>query len=377
VIPGSLEAARSAGLHWVSDARPGIRRLKAGKGFTYVLPSGRPLTDARARARVRSLAVPPAWTDVWICPDARGHIQATGRDAKGRKQYRYHPRWREVRDETKYGRLREFGAALPRIRGQVERDLAGRGLSREKVLATVLRLLEKTLIRVGNEEYARANRSFGLTTLTDGHVKVRGPRIHFRFRGKSGKVHEFGIEDRELSRIVKRCQELPGQELFQYVDAGGRRRAVGSGDVNAYLREAAGSDFTAKDFRTWAGSVRALHALAALPPPQSQRHGRQAVKDVICEVSRRLGNTPAICRKSYVHPAVVDSYLEGRLPRALAARVRAPRLQPALRALRPSEAALLRLLSAWKPETEDHKLARQLRDSLKKQRSPRAARRSA
>jgi DNA topoisomerase-1 len=331
----------------VSDARPGIRRVRAGKGFRYVLPSGRPLADTRAQARIRSLAVPPAWTDVWICPDPRGHIQATGRDAKGRKQYRYHPRWREVRDETKYGRLRDFGAALPRIRERVERDLGRRGLPREKVLATVLRLLEKTLIRVGNEEYARANRSFGLTTLTDGHVTVRGPRIHFRFRGKSGKVHEFGIQDRELSRIVKRCQDLPGQELFQYRDGGGRRRVVGSGDVNAYLRAAAGSDFTAKDFRTWAGTVRALHALAAQPVPASQRAGRQAVKDVICEVARRLGNTPAICRKSYVHPAVVESYLQGRLARA--ARARARRRSVALRALRPSEAALLRLLAAWRP----------------------------
>ena len=224
-----MEAARSAGLVWVTDTRPGIRRLRAGKYFKYVSPSGRPLTDSREQARIRALAMPPAWADVWICPHPRGHIQATGRDAKGRKQYRYHPRWREVRDETKYGRLLEFGAALPRIREQVERDLARRGLPREKVLATVVRLLEKTLIRVGNEEYARANRSFGLTTLTASHVKVRGGRIHFRFRGKTGKVHEFGIEDPGLSRIVKRCQDLPGQELFQYVDARGRRRAVGSG----------------------------------------------------------------------------------------------------------------------------------------------------
>jgi DNA topoisomerase I len=341
----SLETARSAGLRWVSDTQPGLRRVRAGRGFKYLQPSGRPLRDARTLARIRSLAIPPAWKDVWICPDPRGHIQATGRDAKGRKQYRYHPRWREVRDETKYSRLLEFGCALPQIRARVERDLARRGLPREKVLATVLRLLEKTLIRVGNEEYARSNRSFGLTTLTDRHVKVRGRRIHFRFRGKSGKVHQFGIEDRELSQVVKRCQELPGQELFRYLDAGGRRRSVDSGDVNAYLREASGRDFTAKDFRTWAGTVRASFALAALPPPASQRHGKRSVKDAIGEVARRLGNTPAICRKSYVHPAVVDSYLEGTLKPRLHARVRLPRLS----SLRPPEVALLRLLSACQP----------------------------
>jgi DNA topoisomerase-1 len=344
-VSSSIATARSAGLRWVADTHPGLRRLRAGRGFKYVQASGRPLGDARALARIRSLAIPPAWTDVWICPDPRGHIQATGRDAKGRKQYRYHPRWRSVRDETKYSRLLEFGCALPEIRARVERDLARRGLPREKVLATVLRLLEKTLIRVGNEEYARANRSFGLTTLTGRHVKVRGRRIHFRFRGKSGKVHQFGIEDRELSRVVKRIQELPGQELFQYVDAQGRRRSVGSGDVNAYLREASGRDFTAKDFRTWAGTVRASFALAALPAPTSQRHGQRSVKDAIGEVARRLGNTPAICRKSYVHPAVVDSYLEGTLKPRLRARVRLPRLS----SLRSSEVALLRLLIACQP----------------------------
>jgi DNA topoisomerase I len=345
---GSIETARSAGLRWVTDVQPGLRRVRAGRGFKYLQPSGRPLSDARALARIRALAIPPAWKEVWICPDPRGHIQAIGRDARGRKQYRYHPRWREVRDETKYSRLLEFGCALPEIRARVDRDLARRGLPREKVLATVLRLLEKTLIRVGNEEYARANRSFGLTTLTDRHVKVRGRRIHFRFRGKSGKVHEFGIEDGELSRVVKRIQDLPGQELFQYRDPRGRRRSVGSGDVNAYLREASGRDFTAKDFRTWAGTVRASFALAALPPPTSQRHGRRSVKEAIDQVARRLGNTPAICRKSYVHPAVVDCYLDGTLKARLHARVRASRLA-SLRALRPAEVALLRLLAAGQP----------------------------
>jgi DNA topoisomerase I len=345
---GSVESARSAGLRWVSDAAPGIRRVRAGRGFTYLQPSGRPLRDARALARIRSLAIPPAWTDVWICTDTRGHLQATGRDARGRKQYRYHARWREVRDGTKYGRLLEFGCCLPRIRERVDHDLARRGMPREKVLATVVRLLEKTLIRVGNEEYARANRSFGLTTLTGGHVKVRGPRIHFRFRGKSGKVHEFGIEDRELSRIVKRCQDLPGQELFQYEDGRGRRRVIGSGDVNAYLREVSGRDFTAKDFRTWAGTVRASWALESQSPPASRRQAARAVKEAITDVARRLGNTPAICRKSYVHPAVVESYVEGRLQPRLHASVRSARVEPALRILRPSEAALLRLLSAWK-----------------------------
>jgi len=335
----SLDAARSAGLRWTSDEGSGIRRARAGRAFRYVRPTGGPVTDAETLARIRSLAVPPAWTDVWICPDAHGHIQATGRDAKGRKQYRYHPRFRAVREETKYDRLVELGRALPRIRERVEKDMARRGLPREKVLATVLRLLEKTLIRVGNEEYARANRSFGLTTLNNRHVRVRGPRIHFRFRGKSGKVHEFGIEDAELSRIVKRCQDLPGQELFQYRDRKGRRRGVGSGDVNAYLAEVSGRDFTAKDFRTWAGSVRAWWALAAKPAPPSPAQRRRAVNDAIKEVSRRLGNTPATCRKAYVHPAVVDAYLEGSLRPRRPGRARAS-------ALRPSETALLKLLSS-------------------------------
>jgi DNA topoisomerase-1 len=313
-----------------------------------VAASGRVLTDPRTVARIRSLAVPPAWTDVWICPDPGGHIQATGRDAKGRKQYRYHHRWRETRDETKYDRLMDFGRSLPRIRERVQRDLGRRGLPREKVLATVVRLLEKTLIRVGNEEYARANRSFGLTTLNTRHVKVKGRRIHFRFRGKSGKTHEFGIEDAELSRIVKRCQDLPGQDLFQYEDERGRRYAVGSGDVNAYLAEASGGDFTAKDFRTWAGSVRAWWALAEAAPDTSARGRRLAVKRAIDEVARRLGNTPTTCRKAYVHPAVVESYVEGGLRRRPHGRRRAvpPSAGPRLR---PSEASLLRLLASWKP----------------------------
>jgi DNA topoisomerase-1 len=345
--PDSLAAARSAGLRWVTDARPGIRRRRLGKrAFAYVGPSGRAVRDRATLARVRALAVPPAWTDVWICPDPRGHIQATGRDARGRKQYRYHARWRASRDETKYERLLSFGRALPRIRRRVRQDMARRGLPREKVLATVVRLLEKTLIRVGNEEYARANRSFGLTTLANRHVKVRGPRIHFRFRGKSGKVHELGIEDAELSRIVKRCQELPGQDLFQYQDGAGRRRAVGSGDVNAYLAAASGRDFTAKDFRTWAGSVRAWWALATRPAPASARQGRRTVNEAIHEVARRLGNTPAMCRKAYVHPAVVESYLDGRLETHPRGRARASRAAAPAPRLRPSEVSLLRLLDA-------------------------------
>ena len=372
----SRAAARSAGLRWVSDEAPGIRRRRSGRGFRYVRPSGRPLSETATLQRIRALAVPPAWTDVWICPDPRGHIQATGRDKRGRKQYRYHARWREVRDETKYDRLLEFGRALPRIRERVERDLARRGLPREKVLAAVLRLLEKTLIRVGNDEYVRANRSFGLTTLNSRHVRVRGPRIHFRFRGKSGKVHEFGIADAGLSRIVKRCQDLPGQELFQYQEDGhGRRRGVGSGDVNAYLADVSGRDFTAKDFRTWAGSVRAWWALAAQPAPQSRAHGRRAVNDAIGEVARRLGNTPTTCRKAYVHPAVVESYLEGKLPTRQRGRGRTSHSRPASRALRPSEAALLRLLATWKPETPEHKLSRQLHQSVTR-RAATAARRA-
>ena len=307
------QAADAAGLRYVTDIQPGFGRQKAGKNFHYVGRNGRPLRDPKTLARIRSLVIPPAWTEVWICPDALGHIQVTARDARGRKQYRYHPRWRAVRDEAKYGRMLAFGQALPLIRARIEEDLARRGLSRRRVLAAVIKLLETTLIRVGNEEYARDNGSFGLTTFRDRHASVRGSKVHFRFRGKSGKVHEIGVQDRRLSRIVKSCQALPGQELFQYVDGQGRRRAVTSSDVNDYLREVTGQAFTAKDFRTWAGTVLAAWALCELQAVRTKAEAKKNVVRAVERVAGRLGNTVAICRKCYVHPVVFDAYLDGTL----------------------------------------------------------------
>ncbi|PPE74237.1 DNA topoisomerase [Solimonas fluminis] len=303
-------AARAAGLRYVDDAGPGIRRRRLRGGFAYDGPDGRRVRDAATLERIRRLAVPPAYTDVWICADAAGHLQASGRDARGRKQYRYHPDWRAVRDADKYGRLLQFGQGLPRLRRRIAADLRRPGLPREKVLAAVLRLMEKTLIRVGNVEYARSNGSYGLTTLRNRHVEVSGPRIRFEFRGKSGVRHASSIEDPRLARLLRRCMELPGQELFQYVDEAGERRPVGSADVNSYLRQIAGSEFTAKDYRTWAGSVLALETLRAEAGPPT----RARLADMFRQVAKRLGNTPAVCRKCYVHPAVISSYLEGGLP---------------------------------------------------------------
>jgi DNA topoisomerase-1 len=304
-------SAREAGLRYVDDSGPGIRRKRAGRGFSYLDPDGKPIHDPDLLNRIKSLAIPPAWTDVWICPSPRGHIQATGRDARRRKQYRYHPKWRETRDETKYGRTIAFGRALPAIRARVERDMAQPGLPREKVLATVVKLLETTLIRVGNEEYARQNRSFGLTTLRDRHVKVDGSTLRFRFRAKSGKEHEITLRDRRLARLVKRCQDVPGQVLFQYLDADGERRTVESADVNAYLREITGEEFTAKDFRTWAGTVLAATALRELEAFDSDAQAKKNVVRAIEAVAQRLGNTPSVCRACYVHPAIIDAYFEG------------------------------------------------------------------
>jgi DNA topoisomerase-1 len=374
------KAATAAGLRYVRDDAPGLRREGSPKAFRYVDPQGREVRDEATLARIRSLAIPPAWTDVWICPEPTGHIQAVGRDVKGRKQYRYHPHWREVRDEAKYSRMVAFGRALPGIRAATERDLRRPGLPREKVLAAVLRLLERTLIRVGNEEYVRQNRSFGLTTLRDHHVDVSGHNLRFRFRGKSGKVHEISFQDRRLSGIVKRCQDLPGQELFQYVDADGVRRTVDSGDVNAYLRQVSGRDFTAKDFRTWAGTVRAACALAACEPCQSASRARKTVTSAVEEVARRLGNTVAVCRKCYIHPAVVEAWLEGGLPRSLGRRPATParvlRMTAAARqsaslvpGLRPQERQVLTLLSrrARKGPTPDlTTLLKRSLESLKK-----------
>lgn len=307
------EAAAAAGLTYVHDGEPGFSRVPDGEAFRYLWPDGRPVTDAARLARFTALGIPPAWREVWICARPDGHLQATGRDARGRKQYRYHPRWRAVRDETKYERTLAFAEALPALRERVARDLARPGLPREKVLAAVVRLLETTHIRVGNEEYARDNKSFGLTTMLDRHVRVEGGQIRFAFRGKSGIRHRVALSDRRLARIVQRCRDLPGQQLFQYLDEGGAVQDVGSADVNAYLRETTGQPFTAKDFRTWAGTVWAASLLRAMPPAASEREARRQLGRAIEAVAERLGNTPAICRKCYVHPAVVEAHLSGAL----------------------------------------------------------------
>ncbi len=308
------EVAKSAGLRYVSDSKPGIRRKRAGKHFSYTGPDGKPIRDPEELRRIRSLAIPPAWTNVWICPNPNGHIQATGRDAKGRKQYRYHPRWREMRDETKYNRMIAFGETLPRIRTRVARDLSlPGGPTREKVLAAVLWLLDTTSLRVGNEEYARENKSYGLTTLRNRHVAISGTKIRFHFRGKGGKEHTVSIHNRQLARIIKRLQDLPGYELFEYLDEHGQPQPIESSDVNDYLREISGQDFTAKDFRTWAGTVYATGALQEIGKAGNKTQARKNVNQAIDIAAQRLGNSRAICRKCYVHPAIIDAYLEGTL----------------------------------------------------------------
>jgi DNA topoisomerase I len=307
-------SAKAAGLRYVTDRRPGIRRERVRDDFCYVDPDGQLIDDLKELARIKALAIPPAWTDVWICSNPRGHIQATARDAKGRKQYRYHPRWREVRDATKFERMLAFGQALPAIRARTEQDLRLHGIPKEKVLAAVLQLLEVTRIRVGNAEYARQNRHFGLTTMQARHVNIEGTKLKFHFVGKSGKEHTIGVRDRRLAGIVKRCQELPGHELFQYVDDAGRRHSVESADVNAYLREVSGQEFTAKDFRTWAGTVLAVQALQACATGDGEAPAKQQVLRAVEAVAERLGNTPTVCRQCYIHPAVIDAYLDGSLP---------------------------------------------------------------
>lgn len=302
------------GLSYVTDQDPGIRRKPArGHGFNYVDAEGDAITDDRTLDRIHALAIPPAWKDVWICPRPNGHIQAVGRDQRGRKQYRYHARWREARDGDKYDRLIAFGRALPRLRKRVDEDLSRRGLPREKVLAAVVKVMEKTLIRVGNREYARQNKSFGLTTLRDRHVKVGAAKAMFEFKGKSGKVHQTGFNDRRLARVVQACQDLPGQRLFQYLDEDGQRRAVESADVNAYIREALGEDFSAKDFRTWAGTVAAAQALMLAEPCASATQTKRTINTCVKAVAGVLGNTAAVARSAYIHPAVLTAYSEGRL----------------------------------------------------------------
>ncbi|KGM32842.1 DNA topoisomerase IB [Inquilinus limosus] len=338
------DEARANGLRYVSDTDPGIRRRRSGKGFAYRLPDGSPVRDRETLARIRKLAIPPAYTDVWICPDPRGHLQASGRDQRGRKQYRYHPRWKAARAETKYNRMLAFGRALPRIRKRVEAGLAQRGLTREKVLAAIVRLLEATLIRIGNDEYARENKSFGLTTLRKRHVDVEGGAVRFEFKGKSGRLHRTAFRDPRIARIVRSCQDLPGHRLFQYVDDEGERHAVGSEEVNEYLRGISGQDFTAKDFRTWAGTLLAAEILATQGEPEASPT-KAAVVRCIEQVAVQLGNTPAVCRACYVHPGVVAAFLDGELATTLRW---PPGDDPDGRR---GEAALLRFLKRLEAET--------------------------
>lgn len=341
--PDGRSTARQAHLRYVSDERPGIRRKRSGRAFTYVAADGERVRDPEVLARIRSLGIPPAWTDVWISPHANGHIQATGRDARGRKQYRYHPRWQALRDETKYHRMLLFGQALPCIRRHVDEDLSRRGICREKVLAAVVRLLETTLIRVGNEEYARQNESYGLTTLQNEHVDVSGSTIRFHFRGKSGKACEIGIRDRRLASLIRRCQELPGQELFEYAGEDGQLCTVSSGDVNDYLRAVSGSDFTAKDFRTWAATVLAFQALRRCEPCETEAAAKRQVAQAVKSVAQRLNNTPTVCRKCYIHPAVLETYLDAAR-RSLLTECAEPETLATVHALRPHEAAVLEFL---------------------------------
>jgi len=343
VITDPVESAKAAGLRYVSDSQPGIHRRRRGTGFGYMDPDGKPVRDKDTLFRIRSLVIPPAWRDVWICTNPKGHLQCTGRDARGRKQSRYHPRWREVRDETKYERMMIFGAALPGIREQVEHDLSRSGMPREKILAAIVRLMEVTLIRVGNEEYARENQSYGLTTMRNKHAQVAGSSVTFKFQGKSGVRHAIDINDRRLARIIQRCQDIPGYELFQYIDSDGTHRSVDSADVNEYLRAITNQDFTAKDFRTWAGTVLACTMLQEFEAFESQTQAKKNVVQAIRDVAARLGNTPSVCRKCYVHPAVLDTYFSGAMIHTVKKQVE-DETADSPHSLRQEEVALLHLL---------------------------------
>jgi len=342
-----------ARLRYVNDGKPGIKRMRTGKGFRYTDVDGKPVRDKETLARIKSLAIPPAWADVWICPFANGHLQATGRDSKRRKQYRYHAKWRAQRDETKFDRMLEFAQALPELRSRLEEDLALPGLPREKVLATIVKLLERTLIRIGNEEYARANQSFGLTTMRDQHVKISGSQVRFQFNGKSGLRHSIGLKDRRLARIIQRCQDLPGQELFQYLDESDTPQTIDSSDVNAYLREITGQDFTAKDFRTWAGTVAAALALHEFQSFDSETEAKRNIVRAIETVAKRLGNTPAVCRKCYVHPAILELYISGALIDTLKQTVE-KELREELSHIQPEEAAVLAILQQRLTREAEH-----------------------
>lgn len=343
IVADPVGSAKQAGLRYVTDARPGIKRLGTAAAFRYLDAAGKPVRDAATLDRIRSLVIPPAWSEVWICALENGHLQATGRDARGRKQSRYHPRWREVRDETKYSRMVAFGAVLPGLRKRIEDDLLLPGLPREKVLAALVRLMETTFIRVGNMEYARTNHSYGLTTMRNKHAEVKGATVTFDFAGKSGVHHTIDVENRRLAKIVKSCQELPGYELFQYVDAAGERHTIDSSDVNAYLHEITGQHFTAKDFRTWAGSVLTAMMLREFEPYGSATEAKKNVVQAIKSVAARLGNTPSVCRKCYVHPAVLDAYLGGAMFEGVKAEVKRE-VDRQIAALREEEISLLNLL---------------------------------
>jgi len=345
IVSDPIDAAEEAGLRYVSDDQPGYTRRVKGDDFDYFDTEGKLIRDEQRLLRVKRLAIPPAYTSVWICPSPNGHIQATGRDARGRKQYRYHERWREVREENKYDRMVAFGLELPKIRRRVNKDLALPGLPRNKALATVVQLLERTFIRVGNEAYARENKSFGLTTMQDRHVDVKGSQLRFRFRGKRGIKHQIDLTDRRIAKIVSKFQDLPGQELFQYVDDEGEVRDITSQDVNDYLREVTGQDFTAKDFRTWAGTVLAAMALSVLDPFETKKQARANIKDAIRAVSKLLGNTPVICRKCYVHPAILEAYLDGNSIEGLKQKAEKAVTQNRCD-LRSSETAVLKFLQA-------------------------------
>jgi DNA topoisomerase I len=324
----NIQSARSAGLVYVTDQMPGLRRERRGRGFRYVDPRGRVLKRRAEVDRIAKLAIPPAWKDVWICPNPKGHLQACGRDARGRKQYRYHPGWRQFRDEVKYDQMLAFAMALPVLRRQIAKDLSLPGLPRRKVIAAVVQLLEKTLIRVGNDEYARDNDSYGLTTMRNKHVRVSRSTLRFRFKGKGGKSHDIAFNDVRLARIVRRCQDLPGHELFGYVGDDGKVQDIGSSDVNDYLREVTGQDFTAKSFRTWAATVLAACAFQEMPDCKSKTQAKRNVSKAVEAVAGLLGNTPTICRKSYIHPAIVDAYSEGTLPRTRRSRKLKPVSSP-------------------------------------------------
>ncbi len=343
-VPDPEASAAAAGLVYVHHDKPGITRQRKGKAFHYVDVHAKRITDPATIDRINKLAIPPGYKDVWICPNPRGHIQAVGTDDRGRTQYRYHPKWREVRDEAKYGRMLAFGRALPKLRARINRDLKLDGLPREKVIATVVKLLETTLIRVGNEEYAKSNKSYGLTTIRNDHVDVHGKHIHFEFRGKSGVDHAIDLDDERLAAVIQQCHDLPEQELFEYVDAAdGSRHHVGSHDVNAYLHEVTGQHFTAKDFRTWAGTTLAAMALHEFEAFDTEAQAKKNVLRAIEAVAKKLGNTRSVCRKCYVHPAVVDLYMEGTLVTSLKERL-AVKMRRSLHSLKPEEAAVMALL---------------------------------